>query len=61
MLNRLIKEAWDLDSFIKEVQHKYPNTFTKAALEVIFEYLEEYDENYELDVIEICGDYIEVL
>ena len=42
MLNRLVKNVWDLDSFIEEVQNKYPNSFSKEALEVIFDNLEDY-------------------
>lgn len=37
MISRLVKNVWDLDSFIKEVENKYPNAFSKEALEVIFD------------------------
>lgn len=42
MLNRLIRNTWDLYSFTKEVKDKYPNTFSDEALEVIFDKLEDY-------------------
>lgn len=42
MLNRLIKNTWDLESFIKEIQDKHLNTFTEEALEVIFDKFEDY-------------------
>jgi len=40
MLNRLVRNVWDLDSFIVEVQEKYPNKFTREAIEAIFDELE---------------------
>lgn len=42
MLSRLVKNVWNLDSFIKEVENKYPTTFSKEALEVIFYNAEDY-------------------
>lgn len=42
MLSRLVKDVWNLDSFIIEVQSRYPDKFTKEALEVIFDQLESY-------------------
>lgn len=47
--------------FVQEfADYNRSSNFSRDALSLIFQYLEEYDENYELDVIEICTDYSEV-
>ena len=35
------------------------NQFTPEALRALFDYLEEMDENYELDVVALCCEYCE--
>jgi len=41
MLNRLTRDVWDLDSFIIEVQNRYPDKFSKEAIEAIFNSLQD--------------------
>jgi len=47
--------------FHRAFEQMRPNNFTYAALDVLFEYFEEYEEEtgeeIELDVIAICCDY----
>jgi hypothetical protein len=40
-------------------QHGRQTQFSYEALAVLFEYLEEYDSAYELDVIALCCEYQE--
>lgn len=35
------------------------DNFSREALDALYDYLEEIDENFELDVIGICCDYTE--
>lgn len=46
-------------SFYDEFQSCRPENFSYDGLRVLFEYLEEIDENMELDVIAICCNYSE--
>lgn len=54
------KTIYESDFIQEFADYNRADQFSRQALSLIFEYLEEYDENYELDVIEICGDYSEV-
>ena len=41
--------------------HNRQNQFSYEALELIFDYLEENDSDYELDVVAICCEYSEAM
>lgn len=45
--------------FAREFHNIGRNNFSKEALYILFDYLDEIDENYDLDVIAICCDYCE--
>ena len=42
------------------VRHNRGDQFSREALSLIFDHLEDMDEDYELDVIAICCDFSEV-
>jgi|TARA_R110001632_G_scaffold200109_1_gene322728 hypothetical protein len=45
--------------FITEFEAIRPNQFTREGLEALFEYLAEYDEDIELDVVALCCSFAE--
>lgn len=58
-----MKQAVNLHDFRREFQLTRPENFSYEGLEVLFDFLEEiYEETgeeYELDVIALCCDYVE--
>ena len=49
----------NLNDFRKAFQEIRPNNFSYEGLEVLFNYLEEMEPQYQLDVIAICCDFTE--
>lgn len=50
----------DKNDFVREFDNfNRSENFTREAREALYDYLEEIDENIELDVIGICCDYTE--
>ena len=49
----------NLHDFRKAFQEIRPNNFSYEGLEVLFNYLEEMEPQYQLDVIAICCDFTE--
>lgn len=58
-----MKQTVDLYTFRNAFQNLRPDNFSHEGLEVLFDYLEEYEsatgEELELDVIAICCDFSE--
>jgi hypothetical protein len=54
-----MKTTVSLYDFRREFAQCRPDNFSYDALELIYNYLEELDENMELDVIAICCDLSE--
>jgi len=54
-----MKTTASLYDFRREFAQCRPDNFSYDALELIYNYLEELDENMELDVIAICCDLSE--
>ena len=58
-----MKQTVNFYTFQKAFQDLRPNSFTYEGLRALFEYLEELEDSngteLELDVIALCGDYIE--
>jgi hypothetical protein len=50
----------NLNDFRIAFQVLRPNNFSYEGLEVLFNYLDEMEPHYELDVIAICCDYVEM-
>ena len=55
-----MKQTINLSQFRDEFNAIRPNQFSYEALELIYEYLEECDPDFELDVIAICCDFEEM-
>ena len=59
-----MKQSINLYAFRDAFLTLRPNSFSYEGLDVLFEYLEEYEdsvgEEMELDVIAICGDFSEL-
>jgi len=49
----------NLHDFRKAFQEIRPNNFSYEGLEVLFNYLEEMEPQYALDVIAVCCDFSE--
>lgn len=48
------------NDFVREFkEYGREDNFSREALDALYDYLEEIDENFELDVIGICCDYTE--
>ena len=49
--------------FVRGFENARPNAFSRLALEALFDYLEQYEddtgEEIEFDVIALCGEYTE--
>jgi len=45
--------------FAREFHNMNRNNFSKEALYILFDYFDEIDENFDLDVIAICCEYCE--
>ena len=54
-----MKQTINLSQFRDEFNAIRPNQFSYDALELIYDYLEECDPDFELDVIAICCDFEE--
>jgi len=55
-----MKQTINLSQFRDEFNAIRPNNFTYEGQEIIFDYLEECDEDMELDVIAICCGFEEM-
>lgn len=59
-----MKQTINLHDFRSAFQKIRPDNFSYSGLEVLFDYLEECErdtgEDYELDVIALCGDFSEI-
>ena len=49
----------NLYEFRRAFETRRPDNFSYEGLGLIFEYLEECDPQYDLDVIELCCEYLE--
>lgn len=54
-----MKQTLNKDQFRFAFEQVRPNQFSYEALGMLFDYLEECDEDMELDVIAICCDFTE--
>lgn len=55
-----MKQTLDFSDFCNAFErYNRADNFTTAAKRIIFDYFEEVDENYELDVIAICCEFNE--
>jgi len=55
-----MKQTINLSQFRDEFQATRPNNFSYEGLEHLFNYFEECDHDFELDVIAICCDFSEM-
>jgi len=54
-----MKQTIYKSDFYETFKDLRPGSFSPAALDVLFDYYEEMDPDFELDVIGICGDWSE--
>ena len=54
-----MKQTIYKSDFYEAFEDLRPNNFSPAALDVLFDYYEEIDPDFELDVLAICGDWSE--
>ena len=54
-----MKQTISLHDFRKAFQSIRPDNFSYAGLEALYDFLEETDPDYELDVIALCCDFTE--
>ena len=55
-----MKQTINIYSFREAFKHaERGSQFSYEALELLFEYLEEIDSDYDLDVVELCCEYAE--
>ena len=54
-----MKKTIDRYDFHREFEELRPHNFTPGALDELFDYYEELDPDFELDVIAICCDWTE--
>ena len=54
-----MKQTITLEMFKEEFKAIRPNQFSSEALELIYDFFEEVDPDFELDVIAICCDFTE--
>ena len=54
-----MKQTIGLSQFTDEFNAIRPNAFSYEALELLYDFFEELDPDYELDVIAICCDFEE--